>query len=123
VSKVTPFQTIPYVGFFLSTILSKITIYGLLALPFQTALIRFSPFFSISFGVKIFIFVFLNFVFFTSFTNFSGVRSFEGVSHKSLDSFMFSKVFNLSFNHFSFFQSSKIYNSSFSFFVLYFSNL
>jgi len=83
-SKTIHFPTSPYVGAFLSTILSKITILGLFILPFPTACNNQSHFFSISFEEKILIFVFFHFVFFTCFAKLSGVRSHAGVSHKSL---------------------------------------
>jgi hypothetical protein len=70
-------------------------------LHFQTAQIKFNHFFSISFGESIFILVFLNFVFFIILTKASGVKSFDGVSHKFLEKIIFSIVFNLFLRSFS----------------------
>jgi hypothetical protein len=67
--------------------------------------------------------VFLNFVFFTNLAKDSGLRSQAGVSQRSLESFIFSRVFNLSSTCFFSFLSISILTASIFFFVLYLSNL
>jgi hypothetical protein len=103
----------------LSTIFSKITIYGLFTLHFQTASNKFIPNFSSFLLSKIFTFVFLNFVFSTNSAKVLGYNSFDGLKPKSLAKTMFSIVFNLSFAVFFHSQSTTKYKLSSSFLVLY----
>jgi hypothetical protein len=95
------FQINQIVGSFLSIIFSKITICDFLLLHFHTSKIKFNQYFFKSFELKIFTFVFLNFVFFTNSAKLSGKRSFAGIVVKSLAKIIFSIVFSLSFAIFS----------------------
>gem|GEM_PF-1026765 len=92
------FQTIQIVGYFLFTILSKTNINGLFILHFQTAHNKPSHCFCISLGVKILIFVFLNFNDFALLIKSSGYKSQVGVSHKSLAKIILFIVSSLSSN-------------------------
>ncbi|MDR1988465.1 MAG: hypothetical protein LBQ24_07255 [Candidatus Peribacteria bacterium] len=103
----------------MSTIFSKITIYGLFILHFQTDNNKFNFNFSSFLWSKILIFVFLNLVSFTNFAKVSGYNSFDGLNHKFLAKITFSMVFSLFLAIFFQFQLTTKYKLSSSFFVLY----